>query len=515
MRQSHLILSNAAITWVTKILQLIPQLILVPYLIGTIGEAGYGVYALIWSLTLSVDLLEMSLQSGVVKFSAGFLAQGRLGEVNRVVSSSFMYSIVLAVVACFGMIAAGEFYQDSSGQIGPAMGMMGVLVLLVIPLTPYIAVIQSRQRYYVGAIAATVSSYATLLVVVIWFHLAEPSVRVLIFIVAAMFFLARLAQVPLAYRLVPGLMIRPSLSTRKHFKQIVSFGGAMVMVSLCITVNSTGIRWLMDYLVSTRFVAHLAIMLMPAALLTQLVGAMATTAMPATSAYQATGNQRMLQELLIRGMRYSVILVLGSVLAASLLMRNVLGVWVGPEYMFLVSFTLTLFAAQSFLQSTSICHHMLKGMGKLRVIVVIYFMGRVVVPIGLILAISQIWHEPYFAVTGGLGVGYLVVGILNVKSCARAVHADLRNLFMRAYVQPLAVAAGVGIIVLGLVSPVGMDGLIPRGMVSLLAVGLFYGGCYFFIATESERRQTGEMIRWAKEKIASLYITPDPRSEQR
>ena len=104
MRQSHLILSNAAIIWVARILLLVPQLILVPYLIGTIGESGYGIYMLVWGLLMSVDLLEQSLQTGVVKHSAAFLAKDCIDEVNKIVSSSFIYSIILAIIACAAIL---------------------------------------------------------------------------------------------------------------------------------------------------------------------------------------------------------------------------------------------------------------------------------------------------------------------------------------------------------------------------------------------------------------------------
>ena len=121
MRQSYLILSNAAIMWATRVFLLVPQLILVPYLIGTIGESGYGVYALVWSLMMSIEQLQLSLQQGVVKYSAGFLAQGRMDEVNKVVSTSFVYSILLAVVACAGTLVAAAFYKDPTGQIGSTL----------------------------------------------------------------------------------------------------------------------------------------------------------------------------------------------------------------------------------------------------------------------------------------------------------------------------------------------------------------------------------------------------------
>ena len=56
----------------------------------------------------------------------------------------------------------------------------------MIPRTPYAAIIQSLQRYYVGAIAETVSKYLALLAVVVWFNTVGPSVKALIVISAVM-----------------------------------------------------------------------------------------------------------------------------------------------------------------------------------------------------------------------------------------------------------------------------------------------------------------------------------------
>ncbi len=508
MRQSHLILSNASIMWVTQVLKLVPQLIFVPYLIGTVGEAGYGAYALVWSLLMSIDQLERSLQSGVVKYSAAFLAQGMIDNVNKVVSSSFVYSIILAVIACAGIILAGEFYNDPTGQIGIALLVVGIMVLFIVPLTPYIAVIQSRQFYYVGAIADTVSKYLSLLIIIAWFNLVAPSVEALIIIMAVMLFLSRLAQVPIAYRFVPGLVNRPRLFDRESFHLIASFGAATVLASVCLAVNSTGIRWLMDALVSTRFIAHLAIMLMPGMLLSQVIGAMTITIMPAASAYDATESRGMLQELLIRGMRYMTIISLGGLTAAGLLMQNVLKVWVGPGYMFLAPYALALFAGEAFMLSTSISHHMLKGIGRLRAVVYIYFFGLVIVPVGLILAIFNIWHNPYVAVTTGLIAGLLVTGSLNIVFCTKAVRADLMRVFMRVYMQPLAVAVLVWLPVMGIVTYSGFDGLIARTLISVIAVLLFFGSCYLFIATAIEKKQAIEMMHMIINKTASFFKKP-------
>lgn len=504
MRQSHLILSNAAVMWATQVLQLVPQLILVPYLIGTIGESGYGVYALVWSLMISIEQLQSSLQQGVVKYSAGFLAQERIDEVNSVVSSSFVYSIVLAGIACAGMLVAAAFFKDPSGQISSVLVVVGIMILLIGPTTPYIAVIQSRQRYYVGAIAGTVAKYGSLLAVAAWFHMVKPSVEALIIIMAGSIFLARLVQVPVAYRLVPGLHNRLSLCNRQHLRLIISFGGMVVLIGLFLTLNSTGVRWLMNALASTAFVAHLAIMLMPSGLLSGIVEAMTITAMPATSAYQATENYPMLQELLIRGMRYSMILLLAGLLTAFLLMRNVLGVWVGGDYVFLAPYALALFAGNAFMLSTSISHHMLKGLGKLRAVVLIYLIGLVIVPVGLILGVFHVFGNPYIAVTVGLTAGQMVCGCLNIRFCIKAIHASLRELFIRVYAQPLAVVTMIGAPVFGIVTFIGWDGLVARILLSVLAVLLFFGGCYASISTVSEQQEIKVFYRMLVDRMAAI-----------
>jgi len=501
MRQSHLILLNASIMWTSRIFLLVPQLILVPYLIGTIGEVGYGVYALVWSLMMSIEQLQKSLQSGVVKYSAGFLAKKQTDEVNRLISSSFVFSLLLAVLVSAGALVSALFYNDPNGQIVMALIVLGIMVLFIFPMTPYVAVIQAKQRYYVGAIAETVSKYISLLAIMAWFYMVSPSVEALIIIMAIMLFLSKLVQVPIAYSMVPGLRNRLSLFNNKSFRLITAFGFATVLASIFLAINSTGIRWLMNSLVSASFVTQLVIMLMPGLLLTQIIGAVAIVVMPATSAYKATENEQMLQELLIRGMRYTLIIGLAGVLVASLLMENVITLWVGTEYKFLAPYALALFASISFKSSTSIAHHMLKGLGKLKTVILIYFFSLAAIPIALILIIFKIWNDPYIAVTLGLVVGNLVCGALQIWFTTKAVRANIWNVLLRSFAQPMIVALVIFGTLLAFLAYAGIDGIFGRLSVSVLVSLLFIGGCYIFIFTSAEQQQVKEMVQSIKTKF--------------
>jgi O-antigen/teichoic acid export membrane protein len=504
MRQSYLILSNALAIWIGRVFLLFPQLIMVPFLIHTIGDDGYGTYVLIWSLIMAIDQLEKSLQSGVVKYSAAFLAKGRMDQVNKVVSSTFVYSILLGVVACIGILTAAAFGSIRSADLLIPLAVIGVLVLITIPLTPYVAVIQSQQRYYVGVIAETLAKYASLLAVVAWFDLVGPSVEALIVIMAGTLFLSRLVQVPVAYRLVSGLRNHPHLFDWQTFRLIASFGAVTVLASLCIVVNTTGIRWLMGVLVSASFVAHLAIILMPGALLSQVIQAITITVMPATSAYEATGNHLALQELLIRGTRYTTILLIASLIAACLLMRDALVAWIGPDYEFLSPHALVLFSSSAFLLSTSTAHHMLKGLGKLRAVVFTYLVGLAAVPTVLILAVFVIWKSPYVAVCTGLAVGNTICGLLQMRFAMKAVHADLSDVFMRAYGQPLIAAVAVCPLAISLITYWEVEGILGCLCAGILTVTLFFTALYALFATPAERRQAWGVSSLAWNRIAGI-----------
>ena len=495
IRQSQVSALNAAVVWASRILLMIPQLILVPFMISRIGKAGFGVYALVWSVLVSIDRITMSLQSGVVKYGAGYYARGRLEQINKLVSTSFVYSAALAALACTGTILATFFCRDETGEIIDSLLVIGVSALLIVPIAPYSAVVHCRQRHYITAVIETVLRYLGLAAVLVWFVTVEPSIQAVVIIMSLTLLLSRIAQVPVAHKLVPGLHNRLRLFDLKTFRLMASFGAVTVFIAVCLSINTAGIRWLMKSLESESFVAELAIMLMPCVFLSQITNAATITVMPATSAYEALDDRRKLREFLIRGTRYTTVIVLAAVIVARLLMRDFLRIWVGPEYESLARYAILLFVGASLMESTSPGHHMLKGLGRLRMAVSIYVIGLVLVPFSVIPVVFVKWGNPHVAVVSGLVAGYLVCGFLQVLCVVRAVNTNVRSFFMRAYMQPLL----VGVVVLSAVFfPVYYEliqGFMGRIIVSVAAVSALFGSFYVLFASKMEKKQVKRLVR--------------------
>ena len=69
-----------------------------PYMIGCLGEAEYGVYKTISSLTASLMILDLGLGSTVTRYIAAYKAKGEDTRISNFVAMSLLQAVVLCVV---------------------------------------------------------------------------------------------------------------------------------------------------------------------------------------------------------------------------------------------------------------------------------------------------------------------------------------------------------------------------------------------------------------------------------
>lgn len=494
-------LSNGVIIWVCRLLCLIPQLVLVPYLIRTIGNEGYSIYVLMWSLIMSIELLGNSLQEGIVKYSASLIAQSRIDQVSKLISTSFVCAIVLAFLVSTCLIGLSLLYNNSMGKTGLAIIIVSIIIYFLMPIIPYVAIIESVKKPYITVVAETIFRFASLVLVIISFALFKPSVYALITIMSVTFLITRMVQIPIAYRMVGGLRNRPTLFRWASLRLISKFSLGMFLVSLFLVMNVTGLRWLMSIFVSTNFVGHLAIMVMPAQLLKQMIGAITITVMPSISACQAAHNNESIEELVVRGTRYVTILVLVGGLVGIIMMKDIISVWVGREYSFLADYALMVFIGMAFLQCTDVLHHTLKGLGEIRAVVMIYMFGLVIVPLGIILVMVDLSDDPYLAVSLGLLVGYLVCGVLNILIFIKVFYPQPRYVILRSYIKPLLVAVPVYCLALSATYTYGFRISYVHAVIAVIGVILYFLGYYYFITTKKERDEVDQIIFLVRMKV--------------
>ncbi|MGD8786618.1 MAG: hypothetical protein PVJ60_04270 [Phycisphaerales bacterium] len=477
-----------------RLLRILPEVILLPFLIRTIGETGYGVFVLAWSLILTIEALQLDLCSGVIKYGAAHLAQDRITEVNKVLSTAFIVSAIFGGISCICICILAGFFGSNMVDLAFSLTMIALMVLIMLPTIPYIGIMLARQRYDVNAALDTAFAYIRVLLIILWFSLAGPSLKALMVISVMTRTLGRLVHVPIAHLIVPGLRNRISLFDLRNCRALILFGGVITLCTLFLAVRSTGMKWIMGALVSTAFVAHMAIIYIPIELLSRIVLGMTLTVMPTASKHKAIENETVLQELLMRGTRYTTILCCGSFILAFFLLKPVIILWLGNEYVHLARYMLVLFGAAAFQMTSSCAHHMLRGMGCLRIAFVNSFIGQALLPVGITLLFLFWLGNPYWAFTWGMALGYVTYGIMQLVSCSCVLRMNFRRFFFSAYAEALLVSGISFTVLYTLVEVFRTNKLIHLIPLTLTGLVITSGCFYVLFSTQKEKILAKEMI---------------------
>lgn len=500
-----------------RVLRIFPALLLLPFIIHRLGAESYGIYVLAWSVLPLLALVQQGIGEAVIKYTAAFFGQGKVEDVNKVLSTSSLLSTIAGIVGGLGIMvvancASGYFEkigQGNSEEIIFALNVVGIMVLLSFPLMPYGGILESLQRYDLSALVTTAFTYARVGAIVCWFLFVGPSIKAFVIISAVLQVLSGLCLTIIAYRLVPGLRNRLSLCNWNTVKMMFAFSTMILLCSLCSVINMSGVKWMMGTLVSLEFVGMMAVMLVPARLMGEIVQAMSLSVMPATSKYCAQNNHKMLGELFVRGTRYMTLVVIVGMMAVLLVTKPFFKLWMGAEYQYLSIYVIILCAGTGIFMSAMCAHRMLVGTGMLKESLVCSAVGPVFVTMGTIFLILLRSGSAYWAVTLGLTCGYVVTAVMRVAFCAKGMGVSIKKLLWHGYVEPMVTAAPIMIIALAAVHYWRADSLALRAAASAVTILAFAYVFGLIFLTEQEKQLAKRIFQSAYLLVRGMFLLRD------
>jgi O-antigen/teichoic acid export membrane protein len=89
--------SNVLWSWVGGAVQLLPGLVVSPYLIFKLGSERYGIWSLAFSLVGYYALVDLGFRSAAVRYAAQFRAMGETENINELVNTLFLYFSAVAI----------------------------------------------------------------------------------------------------------------------------------------------------------------------------------------------------------------------------------------------------------------------------------------------------------------------------------------------------------------------------------------------------------------------------------
>jgi O-antigen/teichoic acid export membrane protein len=332
--EASLLASGALLQQVAQGAGLLSLLTIVTILARRLSVAELGAYGLVGSLAGYLLVLRNSVASSTVRALATAVdpAERRLvfaAAVPLYVTAGAVTGLLIAGAGLLiaGLILSGEL--ASHARVG-ALG-LGAVTATGVTATAWLDGLRG-ERQFVRAARIEIASALLYLTTMLTLVFAGAGLGALISVSGALPLYSGVLSALAARRSGLGLRVAPSAVTRTRVMAIVPTAGWLVVVELCNLAMYAFSRTILGAYRNPTAVGLFEGPVRAHNLFYALGGALAVPVVPTASRFVATGDERRLRELVVRGTRYTLAFFIPPCVTLMVLAGPILEAWLGDRY---------------------------------------------------------------------------------------------------------------------------------------------------------------------------------------
>lgn len=331
------ILKNVGSGWFSLGVNVLVGISLSPFILHHLGDAAFGLWVLILSITGHYGLFDLGIRSSLVRYVSKFAATGDTEALAKLINTSlFTYS-------CIGLLSflvtlAGVSCVNSLFRIPPNLHstapwlllIVGTAVSLGFPLGIAAGILEGLQRFYIlnwtnvavpllrAILLVFVLNRGHGLLVVAVITVSLPLISSVLRSIIAL----RLLSIPLGRRYVD----------RAAFREIATYGGITFIVILANQLRFQTDEIVIGIMLSSAAITYFNIGARIVDYAVQMVVQLAQIFVPMSSESEAIGDLERLRKIFIAGNRVCAFIMFPICATLIILGKSVIEVWVGRKY---------------------------------------------------------------------------------------------------------------------------------------------------------------------------------------
>jgi O-antigen/teichoic acid export membrane protein len=366
------LLRNTLGQYLTTAISVLTGLGLVPFIIGHIGLANFGLWALVNGLFGTMGLLDAGLAPTLTKKSAELLARDDRESLNQTASGILTLYLGAGGISCIILCVLAVFARrvfhipaESIDTFRLILVIVAVQLAISFPLSTWSGITAGLQDYHVSSAIALVINLLKFLAIVILLRMGFGLLSLIWLGLVASCLGGIASMVWIKYRL-PALRLRPSFRYLNQIGELGRFSGSMfiwgvagrvvmesdrIIIGFFLPMTAVGV-----YEIGLRICNYSKNVLYPV-----------FTFLPAAADLSARNETERLQGLYLIGTKYFALLY--AFVASGLLLfgRQFIHLWMGPGFDTSVVILFILLAGNIYQSQNVVAHVLLPGMGRLRV----------------------------------------------------------------------------------------------------------------------------------------------------
>jgi O-antigen/teichoic acid export membrane protein len=434
MFSSSRILKNVASSWFVLIVNIGTSLVLAPFVVHSLGNVYYGIWAIVGQFTGYLYLLDFGVRESVIRYTSKYAPRQQRDKLNRVLSTAiFIYipiqimTIIASALVAWGFpiwFDVGAQHVDTSRAV---VFLVGLTIAQTFFFNVFTGILQGLHRFDVtnifGVLTTLLKAGVTVVALGMGHGIVALAVIQLVFALISGIYTAIVARRMLSQC---GMDFQLVWLEWKRFSALASKVGGY---SLYVLINNIGLKIilvsdaiLIGLFLPVSFVTYYAIAGSLVGYLRSLAIATAQIFNPLTSHYAALHDSVNVQHTLIRGCKLTTYISLPVIAAYSIMGSNFIELWMGKEYAVQAGGVLAILAIMYVFSSP---HHVISG--------VLYGLSR-----HATLSLLRL-------VEAALNVALCVIFVQKYGIIGVALGVAIPHVVMTAIVLPLLVTRAVGL----------------------------------------------------------------------
>jgi O-antigen/teichoic acid export membrane protein len=448
------IIKNVSSSWLALGVNVLVGIALSPYILHRLGDAAFGIWILIFSLTGYYGLFDLGIRSSIVRYVSKATATGDQDNAARLIKTSllsyscigaFTFLITLLISAYVDVIFKRSISVEFHSTARWLLLMVGAGVSLGFPLGVAGGVLEGLQKFYVLNWTSVVSTLTRAALIVLALRHGYGLLMVA-FITVVMPVITSILRTAIAWHLLPV-----PIGSRYVDRSTLHEMGTYSSTTLIIIISSR-LRFKSDSIIIGAFLSAAAITYFNIGsrivdYAGEVVESLAQIFVPMSSHSDARGDVDRLRKIFVAGNRFCAFTILPISAMLIILGKSIIALWVGSRYIaqsYPILLILLVPTTLMFAQAAS--PRVLFGMSKHRT----WAVATVVEGVSNVL-LSVLLVRPYGIIGDAVGTALplsaTMVFFLPVHLCRR-LQIRLRTYLKEAYTLPLVVCAPLTITLL-------------------------------------------------------------------
>jgi len=331
------ILKNVGSSWVSLGVNIVIGFFLSPFILHRLGDAAFGIWVLIFSVTGYYGIFDLGIRSSVIRYISKLTAvEDKEGLAKFFNTSLATYTFIGLATTAVTLIASryvGAMFKIDPNFLPTAHWLfliVGLSVAVGFPLGIFAGMLEGLQRFYLLNFTNVISLVLRAILTVMALHRGYGLLTVGL-ITVLLPLLSSVARAVLVFRILP-IPIGWKYVDRSVFSEMANYSGVTFVIQVAYKLRFKTDVIVIGKFLGSAFITQFSIGGRLVDYATEVVGSLAQIFLPMSSQSEAKGDVNRLRKIFVAGNRACALVIFPVTAILVILGKSVIEAWVGRKY---------------------------------------------------------------------------------------------------------------------------------------------------------------------------------------